>query len=162
MFKYLSALRYVTFVLTFSVILTIYLTIPLITDEDYHHHNNNNNNSKNIAGKTRKIVAYSLRKKLELEGERFNCQDDFWNVVEEREDVLEKTEAKLRRDKDLFYAMGNSWVKIPETHFYAYSAHLDRRLDPYRYLRIIGMVEGKRKNARSSHNSLSYNTKKTT
>lgn len=34
------------------------------------------------------------------------------------------------------------WVKIPNSAFYAYSAYLDRRLDPYHYIRVIGMVEG--------------------
>lgn len=36
----------------------------------------------------------------------------------------------------------HDWVKIPNSGFYAYSAYLDRRLDPYHYIRVIGMVEG--------------------
>lgn len=126
----LSALRYVTFALTFSVILTIYLTILTVTEENYKNVTYRNGD------KVKSIVAYSLLKKLELEGEKIYCKNFLENIT-----IREEVEfSKLNGGRNV---RKSTWVKIPETKFYAYSVHLDRRLDPYHYLRIIGMVEGK-------------------
>lgn len=37
---------------------------------------------------------------------------------------------------------GNAWTNIDGSALYVLSVHMDRRLDPYHYVRIIGMIKG--------------------
>ncbi|XP_030756656.1 uncharacterized protein LOC115882603 [Sitophilus oryzae] len=70
------------------------------------------------------IVAYSLKKRVELDSEEYFC------------DKIEKSV-----DESDGYS-GKSWRRIRDSEVYVYSVNMDRRLEPYIYLRIIAMIKG--------------------
>ncbi|CAG9767255.1 unnamed protein product [Ceutorhynchus assimilis] len=73
----------------------------------------------------KKIVAYSLNKQIELDGEEFYCDKQF-----------------AISDNISYYKDGLFWKKIENEEVYVTSLTLDERLYPYRYLRIVGVVKG--------------------
>lgn len=74
----------------------------------------------------KKIVAYSLNKQMELEGQEYFCDKDFQNF----------------NISNIKYASG-FWNRVDGTELYVTSVTLDKRLEPYHYLRIIGVIKGK-------------------
>lgn len=48
-------------------------------------------------------------------------------------------------DEEIKKSQEEYWKRVEDTDLYISSVHLDRRLDPYHYIRMIGAVEGKNK-----------------
>ncbi|XP_044252706.1 beta-1,4-galactosyltransferase galt-1-like [Tribolium madens] len=74
--------------------------------------------------KNRKIVAFSLKKQIEIESEEVDCSGGV--LIEEKSENLEN----------------EKWTQLDGTNIFIYSIYLDRRLEPHHYLRIMTMVKG--------------------
>lgn len=121
-------IRYVTIILTITVLLTFYLTtLTLFNVKKTVFLDNHNRRIKNI-------IAYSLRKQIEIESQEILC-DPF---VEDA--FSEKVASENNLGGENFERV---WEQVPDSGFYVYSVYLDKRLHPYNYIRIIGMVEGR-------------------
>ncbi|KAF7282086.1 hypothetical protein GWI33_003270 [Rhynchophorus ferrugineus] len=73
-----------------------------------------------------KIVAYSLKKTLELDGEIYNCNKTNFDNIEDR---------SIQFDDQ-------GWKRIENSDVYVLSVNLDNRLKPYTYIRIISVIKG--------------------
>lgn len=110
--------RYITLVLTLSALLTLYFTLLVTVPVDQV--NSENFNTKN---RVKEVVAYSLRKQIEIESEEVSCE----KVVDE---------------EDFIYGKGGFWSEVPKTNLFVFNVYYDDRLEPFRYLRILGMIKG--------------------
>lgn len=72
----------------------------------------------------KKIVSYSLRKRIELEGEEYFCQN-------------------LKNFSVQPIVLSTFWHKVSNTQLYITSVTLDKRLRPFHYVRVVGAVKGK-------------------
>lgn len=70
------------------------------------------------------IVSYSLRKRIELEGEEYFCQN-------------------LRNVSVESIVLSSFWYKVSDAELYITSVTLDKRLKPFNYVRVVGAVKGK-------------------
>ncbi|XP_018561135.1 uncharacterized protein LOC108903440 [Anoplophora glabripennis] len=112
-----------TILISLTTIAFVYLTIVNTAIEQEI------NKPKNLHRNVKHIVAYSLLKKIEIESEHYTC--------EERLDDDEVNYSAINgSDED--YA----WTNIDGSAVHVLSVHLDRRLEPYHYVRIIGMIKG--------------------
>lgn len=86
------------------------------------------NNEGLKRGKNKEIVAFSLRKLIEIESEEVNCSGKI--LVGKK---IRKSGRKINQ----------KWTQVDGTNIFIYSIYFDRRLHPHNYLRIIAMVKGK-------------------
>lgn len=112
-------LRYLTVVLTIGALLTFYflllITVPvtqIIQD--------------NVTQKSavKEVIAYSLRKQIEIESEQVTCDNGF-----------NKSRNFLKYEKKL-------WTRVVDTDFFVFNVYYDDRLEPFRYIRLLGMIRG--------------------
>lgn len=122
----LLLVRSVTLTLAGCVLVTLYLSTLTLPKQKKIIVYNNRRNIKNI-------VAYSLKKQIEIDSEEVFC-DQFSSAPEVS--IQNGEEESGNND-------GTKWHLIPETELYVYSVYLDSRLSPHKYLRIIGMVQGR-------------------
>lgn len=129
----LHLLRYWTLLASLAIIFSVYF---VIVDNSVEHHYNDDQYSR-ISIK--KIVAYSLLKQIEMESEEYNCNEQY--RIQIRSDHLNgdnsKGNHKSRRDFE-----EDAWTHIEDTNLYISSVNIDKNLDPYHYIRIIGVVKG--------------------
>lgn len=113
-----------TILISLTTIAFVYLTFVNTSIED---------KPKNVHGKVKNIVAYSLLKKIEIESEHYACEE------RSSDDEINHSaiNGSVERDND-----ENVWTNINGSSLYVLSVHTDRRLDPYHYVRIIGMIRG--------------------
>lgn len=119
----LVVVRFWTILPILSVFLTIYFTF-LQTNINTLKSNRNLLLFNNV-GDVKKIVAFSLNKQIELDSEEVFC---------DKKTINWRKIVKLINN--------NVWTNVIDTNLYVYSVHFDRRLDPYHFLRIVGVVEG--------------------
>lgn len=79
---------------------------------------------KSRALPVKKIMAYSLKKQIELDGKEFVCEKKF-----SKNSAISSNEATF-------------WSKVVDMEVYVTSVTLDQRLEPYSYLRIVGVIKG--------------------
>lgn len=72
----------------------------------------------------KKIVSYSLRKRIELEGEEYFCKN-------------------IRNVSVQPIVLSSFWYKVLDAELYITSVTLDQRLKPFNYVRVVGAVKGK-------------------
>ncbi|KAK4874249.1 hypothetical protein RN001_013609 [Aquatica leii] len=111
-----SRLRYLTLILLLSAFLTFYITIPVITPI------NTVNKHFNPKSGIKEIIAYSLKKQIEIESEEVTCQE-----LSKSEQLMEKQQL---------------WSQVPNTELNVFNIYHDDRLKPFHYLRLIGMIKG--------------------
>lgn len=129
--KLLHLLRYWTLLASLAIIFSVYfVVIENSVDEPY------NGDQYRIAMK--KIVAYSLLKQIEMESEEYNCNKQYStsSTYSERDD---RSNGNRNGTRDF---IEDTWTHIEDTNLYVSSVNVDRRLDPYVYIRMIGVVKG--------------------
>ncbi|XP_066258482.1 uncharacterized protein [Euwallacea similis] len=76
----------------------------------------------------KRIVAYSLKKQIELEGEEIICDEGFGNI--QVQIIIEESPSGV-------------WSKVEGSQVYLTSlVALDKRLEPFQYLRAVAVVKG--------------------
>jgi len=145
-----------------AVILTIFLTFYIQQTSLKFIQNlqtkiliTNNTNVKNDRydyvgfgfGATKSIIAYSLKKRLILEGRMYNCterntnsaiSDQERNINDQRTVYSDADDGVDNDDDD----RAEDLLKISHTNFYIYSAYEDERLKDNLYIRIVAMTKG--------------------
>lgn len=124
---FLQLLRYWSLLASLAIIFSVYFIFINTPVEDHYDGNQYRINIK-------KIVAYSLSKQIEMESEEYFCKGTY---------RIKKEELNPNIIKSHMIEEENIWIPIPKTNLYVSSVNLDRRLDPYHYIRIIGLVKGK-------------------
>lgn len=121
----LARVRSLALLLTISV-LTFYLTlVPIIRVPAPKKIAKAPTTAKH---QVKKIVAYSLRKKIEIESESVTASNGPCS--------------NLDFNASLIDFGGALWTEVVEGDFYVFRAFYDDRLEPFRYVRILGMVRG--------------------
>lgn len=125
-----------TILISLTTVAFVYLTLINITiDQDLPK-------AKNFGGNVKNIVAYSLLKKIEIESEQYTCDEELTTGKINYSAINGSVEVDNNDTVVEWNDDGNAWTNIDGSGLHVLSVHMDRRLDPYHYVRIIGMIRG--------------------
>ncbi|KAJ8929863.1 hypothetical protein NQ314_017468 [Rhamnusium bicolor] len=99
--------------------------------------------AKSYDSTVKKIVAYSLLKQIEIESEEYICNGQFNLSENNYKEIKGSVEVNNNRQKIVEWKdedRDSTWAKIDNSNLYVSSVNMDKRLDPYHYVRIIGMI----------------------
>lgn len=127
---FLHFLRYWSLLASLASVFSLYF---ILIGDTVEEHLNGDQSRIGI----KKIVAYSLMKHIEMDYEEYSCKESYEMYNEKRLHIgpEEKENVKFGSEQE-------SWTHVRSTNLYISTVNLDLRLDPYHYIRIIGVVKG--------------------